>query len=232
MATSGNTAWELTRDQIIERALRILGVLAQGASANSDQLSTGASALNGIVSRFNAIGMPLWKRTEAIITLVNATQSYSIAAALKLPEVYIRVINSSVTWKLEWKSQYDFLQLPYTTTGTPVAYSFTPTLAEGGTLRVWPIPDATAATNYDLRVIYQKEFDVFTAGSETLDLPAYWTDAVVFELAAVLAHEYSLPINDRQLLMGRAKDMLEQAKGYSDEDGSIYLQPYYRPDRA
>jgi hypothetical protein len=228
MTTSANTSWELTRNEIIERSLRILGILAQGDSANSSQITTGASALNGVVSRFNTLGMPLWKRTEASVTLVAGDDTYVLTNAIKLAEVYIRITNSSTTWKLELKSEYDLRALPYTSTGMPVAYSYTPNLAEGGTIRVWPIPDSTTASTYSLTVIYQKEFDGFTASTETPDFPSYWTDALVFELASVLAPEYGIPLNDRSSIKAQARDYLEQAKGYSDEDGSFYIQPYVR----
>lgn len=228
MTTSANTSWELTRNEIIERALRILGVLPQGGTANSDQITTSAIALNGIVSRFNTLGMPLWKRTEATVSFIDGVDTYTLTDAIKLAEVYIRVINSSVTWKLELKSEYDIRMLPYTSTGVPNCYSFTPNLAEGGTMRVWPIPSSTEVAQYNLRVIYQKELDGFTASGETPDFPAYWTDSLVFELANVLAPEYGIPLNDRNVLRGQAKEYLEQAKGYSDEDGSLYIQPYNR----
>ena len=228
MSTSGSITWELTRNQIIERALRILGVLGQDTSANTSQISTGATALNGLISRFNTLGMPLWKRTETSITLVDGDDTYSLSTALKLAEVYIRVVDSSVTWKLELKSEYDIRMLPYTSNGVPNCYSFTPNLAEGGTLRVWPIPDSTVASQYTLLAIFQEEFDGFTASTDTPDLPAYWTDALVFELASVLAPEYGLPLNDRAMIKMQAKEYLEQAKGYSDEDGSLLIQPYNR----
>ncbi len=226
MATSSNTSWELNRNEYIEAALRKLGVLPEGVSASTNQVTTGAQALNGIIARFNTLGMPLWKRTDATVTLVDGTETYTLSNAIKLAEVYIRVIDSSVTWKLELKSEYDIRALPYTSTGVPNCYSYTPNLAEGGTLRVWPIPDSSSASQYNLRVIYQKEFYGVTASTQTLDFPAYWTDAVVFELASVLAPEYGIPLNDRVALKAQAREYLEQARGYSDEDGSLYVQPY------
>ncbi|WP_230685814.1 hypothetical protein, partial [Streptococcus pneumoniae] len=89
--------------------------------------------------------------------------------------VYLRNTNSSVQYKLQLKSEYDMNSLPYSSTGVPVSWSFTPNLAEGGTLRIWPIPDSSAVSNYSLRVIKQDEFDTFTSGGETPDFPAYWT---------------------------------------------------------
>lgn len=228
MSTSGSTTWELTRNQIIEAALRKLGVLDKNESADSTDLTNGTIALNGIITRFNTLGMPLWKRVEASITLVNGTQSYTVNNALKMPAVYLRNTGSSTTYELELKSEYDLLKLPYNSNGSvPTAWSYTPNINEGGTIKIWPTPNSTAAGNYTLYVVYQKEFDTFTSSGETPDFPSYWTDALIYALAVSLAPEKGLPLNDRIQLKQEAKEYLEQAKGYSDEDGSVFFQPYY-----
>ena len=184
MATSNSTSWELTRNDIIDAALRKLGVLNKGANSDATQLSTGQVALNGVIARFNTLGMPLWKRTEQAVTIVAATQTYTLTGAIKVTEVYLRSTSGSTQYKLQPKSEYDMLSLPYSSTGVPVSWSFTPNLAEGGTLKIWPIPDSGAASNYSLRIIKQDEFDTFTAAGETPDFPAYWTDALNY-IAAV-----------------------------------------------
>lgn len=227
MATSSSTVWELTRNQIIEAALRKLGVLDKNESADSVDLTNGQMALNGIISRFNTLGMPLWKRFETTITLVASTQTYTINNAIKAPAVYLRNTDSSVVYEIELKSEYDLLKLPYNSTGgPPTAWSYTPNIAEGGYIKVWPIPDSGTASNYELYVVYQKEFDTFTAAGETPDFPPYWTDALVYALAVALAPEKGVPLADRTQLKQEAKEYLEQAKGYSDEDGSLFFQPY------
>ena len=228
MATSNSTVWELTRDQLIEAALRKLGVLNKGATADATQLSTGQTALNGVIARFNTLGMPLWKRTEASQALVAGTSTYTLTGAIKLTEVYLRASNSSVQYKLQPKSEYDMNSLPYSSTGVPVSWSFTPNLAEGGTLRIWPIPDASSVSNYTLRVIKQDEFDTFTASAETPDFPAYWSDAIIYWTAVSLAPEYGIPLNDRKALQQEATIYLGQAQSYGDEDGSLFFSPERR----
>jgi hypothetical protein len=228
MATSNSTVWELNRNQLIEAALRKLGVLNKGASADATQLSTGETALNGVVARFNTLGMPLWKRTEEGVALVLATSTYTLTGALKVTEVYLRNTNSSVQYKLQPKSEYDMNSLPYSSTGVPVCWSFTPNLAEGGGLRIWPIPDAGAVSNYSLRVIKQDEFDTFTTSTETPDFPAYWSDAIIYWTAVSLAPEYGIPLNDRKALQQEATIYLGQAQSYGDEDGSIFFAPEVR----
>ena len=64
MATSGSTDYSQTRDDIIKRALRLIGVLAQGETPTADQVTEAAAALNGLVKAWQADGMPLWAITQ------------------------------------------------------------------------------------------------------------------------------------------------------------------------
>lgn len=53
-------AWDLTRNKIIKRALRIVGATAQGDEPRAEQLSEASDALNAFLKSFN-IGTKLWK---------------------------------------------------------------------------------------------------------------------------------------------------------------------------
>lgn len=225
MAVSGSTSWELTRDQIITQALRKVGALDKTQSADSTDITNCAIALNALIALYNTLGMPLWKRQEQSVTLVASTGTYTLTGAVKVPAVYLRNLNSSVQYELENKSEYDIMKLPYSATGVPVSWSFTPNIAEGGTLRIWPLPTSSEATNYQLRVIVQDEFDTFTASGETPDFPAYWTQALIFGLASAISYDYGLPIEDRKELEQKAQRTLAQASSYGDEESSIFLQP-------
>ena len=67
MATSGSVDFGHTRTQAIEAALRKCGVLREGVSASSNQLSTGSIALNGLLKELMVDGMPLWAIKEIAI---------------------------------------------------------------------------------------------------------------------------------------------------------------------
>jgi hypothetical protein len=226
MATSGITTWELTRDTIIAAALRKLGVLAEGVSANPTQISTGAEALNAVVALFQTKGMPLWKRTTQTVPLVLGQQAYTITEAVKVPQVVLQYVNNSTQYELIEKSMYDFNQLPQGTVnaGIPVHYYFQPGLSDG-TLNIWPVPDAGSASNNRLAVIKQKKFDGFFSAGETPDFPSYYTKAIIYSLACDLAPEYGVPLQDRQLLKAEAKEFTDDAFDYGDEDGSLLFQP-------
>ena len=78
MATSGSTDYSQTRDDIIKRALRLIGALAQGESPTTDQVTEAAVALNGLVKAWEADGMPLWAIKERTITLQATTNTYTL----------------------------------------------------------------------------------------------------------------------------------------------------------
>lgn len=227
MATSGNTSYESTRDNIIKAALRKCGALAEGETPSTESTTNCSQALNNIVLRFSTLGMALWKRTELAVTLVAGTATYTISNSLKTPQVVLRDVTGGVQYELINKSRYDYNRLPSTTSGVPVHFTFNPNL-ENGTLTIWPTPDTGTATTKALTVVYQKEFDGFFSATDTPDFPAYWTDALVYELAVSVAPEYGVPLQDRQMLKSSAKEYLEQAQGYGDEDSSLYIQPEMR----
>lgn len=222
MATSGNTSWELQRNNIISAALRKIGALAKGQSADTEDISNGSEALNSLAALLSTDGMQLWKRTEIAVTLVDGQQDYTLDDALKVHQVVLRYAGSDTSYEIQWKSLYDFNNLPTSEGGTPVHYTFTPGIQDG-TLKIWPTPDATTATNYSLVAVVQKEFDGFFASSDTPDFPPYWTDALIYGLAARLAPEYGVPLQDRQMLLKEAETYKKMASDFGDDGGSIFF---------
>lgn len=222
MTTSANTSWELQRNDIISAALRKIGALAKGQTADTEDITNGAQALNGVVALFSTDGMPLWKRTEIAVTLVDGTQDYTLDDALKLHQVVLQYVGNTTSYELQSKSLYDFNNLPTSEGGVPVHYAFTPNIQDG-TLKIWPTPDATTAANYTLTAVVQKEFDGFFSSSDTPDFPPYWTDALVYTLAARLAPEYGVPLQDRQMLIKEAETYKKMASDFGDDGGSIFF---------
>jgi hypothetical protein len=62
MATSGSTDWTRTRNQIISRALRIVGILSAEDSPTSNQLENANEALNSMVKAWQNDAIFLWTR--------------------------------------------------------------------------------------------------------------------------------------------------------------------------
>jgi hypothetical protein len=227
MTTSNNTSWELTRDQIVLRAFAKLGLPGEDNSLTSEQTAAGQVALNAVISLAVTDGMPLWKRTVAQVVPSTTTQVYTISDAVKIASVYIRD-TSGTQYELVPKSLYDFMRLPHGSVGIPVHWTWQSNI-QGASVSIWPLTsDSSTVSSKTLQIIYQKEFDGFVSATDTLDFPAYWTPAIVYQTALMLAPEYGVPLQDRQTLRSEAQGFWAQASGYGDEGGSLFIQPEQR----
>jgi len=220
-----------TRDSLINAALRKLGVIGEGVSANANQLTTGAEALNYLLASTQMRVMPLWKRSATTVELTEDVSSYTIgesqtvnvSAPLKLYQAFY-TSDTTVQRELEIKTDYDFRLLPTDSVGDPVAISYTPNI-NYGTLTVWPTPSADSATGYGVVLVYQKPVDTLTAGSTALSYPQEWGMAIIYGLAAALADEYMLPLADRKYYMMEAEKHLQTVSEFSAEEGSVTFYP-------
>ena len=238
MSTSGYTLFQLTRDQLVNAALRKLGVLAKGQTADTEDLTNGAQALNTVLAKLQTIGMPLWARNEYTFSLAANTPSYLIGVGqslntpfpLKVQQAVLVDIGTGSSIELDIRAIYDYNRFtPNNTSGQPVQFFYQP-LVNYGKITVWPTPDASAALYKQIKMVYQRPFEDFVSSTDTPDFPQEWHQAIIYQLASTLAPEYGIPIPDRQMLMQEAKMYTEEALGFGNDEASLYLQPMERPD--
>lgn len=224
MTTSSNTSWELTKEEIIKSALRKCGVLAKGQTPSAEDYTDCGMALNALLQSLATKGMPLWKRLTYFTSLIAGTQTYTVSNVWKIAQIVVTDLAGGTQIEVVQKSLYDFNRLPRNTTGQPVHYTYAPGL-ESGVLSLWPIPDSGTALAKQLQIVYQKEFDGFINLTDTPDFPAYWSEAIIYGLAQRIAPEYGVPITDRDKITADYNRALNDAEGYGDEDGSLFLSP-------
>lgn len=232
MATSGDTTWQLQRDSIIKAALRKVNALFEGQTPTTEQINTGAEALNALVTSWRADGMPVWAMKKFTFSTVAGQQDYTIGVGqslntpmpLKVTEA-VRINNiSGNRVPLNIYTDYDFKLLPNPSQGTPVQIYYQP-LSTYGTLRLWPIPDTNFATNSTIEITYQRPFEDFDNATDEPDFPSYWTRALIYGLAVDLAPENGLPLRDRTELRAEAKEIKDLALSFGTEEGSIRFMP-------
>lgn len=78
MAVSGTTTFTVTRDQIIEAALRSLAVLEEGAQPSATTIENSSFSLNLILKKWQSEGIKLWTVVEYTVPLVSSQTSYTI----------------------------------------------------------------------------------------------------------------------------------------------------------
>lgn len=81
MAVSGSKDYSITRANIIEGALRKIGVYDSQESISGADTSSAAMALNLMVKEWVARGVDIWLRDEVTLFLQPDTQSYSLGTA-------------------------------------------------------------------------------------------------------------------------------------------------------
>lgn len=236
MATSGFTLFELTRDQLISAALRKLGVLAKGQTADAEDLTNGAQALNAVVAKLQTLGMPLWARKEYTFTPVAGTATYEIGVGktlatpfpLKMQQALLVDTVSGANIEMEIHSIYEYNTIYSTgSTGSPIQMFYQP-LVNYGVITVWPTPDAAGITNKQIKIVYQRPFEDFVSGTDTPDFPQEWHQAVIYQLAVALAPEYGVPLSDRQLLMQEMQIYTAEATSFGTDEASLYFAPMMR----
>lgn len=76
MATSGNSNFTVTRDAIIQSALRTLGVLGAGATPLTEDYTNCSEALNIMIKAWVVKGFPLWCYQQVIMQQVEGLIVY------------------------------------------------------------------------------------------------------------------------------------------------------------
>lgn len=236
MTTSSSTLWELNRNQIIEAAMRKIGVLAKGQTPDSEDYTNATIALNAVLAQLQTTGMPLWARSEYSLTLVSGQATYTIGVSqavntpfpLKIQQAVLVDSTSDSTLELTQISIYDYNALsPLASSGSPVQFSYQPRV-NTGVVTVWPTPDTTAATNKTIKIIYQRPFYDFVSSTDTPDFPKEWHQAVIYKLAESLAPEYGVPTPDQQMLAQTAERHLQTALSFGSDEASLFFFPERR----
>jgi hypothetical protein len=81
MSTSGSTDFNLTRDELLTGALRLIGKAGRGKTPSAADISDAAEALELMVKQLQTTGVHLWKQQDATLFLDSGTQSYSLPGA-------------------------------------------------------------------------------------------------------------------------------------------------------
>ena len=225
MPTSGTTAYSTTRDDIIKRALRLIGALAQGETPTATQVTEAAVALNGLVKAWAADGMPLWAITEKTLPFVSGQRVYTLSTPkpLKVLQAWNHNITSNVDipMRIVTQAEYNILGNK-TSSGNPIQVYYDPR-RDTGEMHVFPVPTTVEQSANILYYICQIPFEDFNTSTDAPDFPQEWYDAVTYGLATRLAPEYGVSIPDRKTLWQEMSIIKQEALNFGLEEGSLYF---------
>lgn len=223
------TSFSTTGNDLIKGALRLVGVLAQGEEPSSAQTSEALVALNYLLKSWVVDGLHLWKHRRDTITLVDGTVTYTLSdpKAYTVTQVWINnTSNTSIPLRMISRQEY-FRLSNRASNGTP-SQVYVDKQKDSTLLYVYPVPDATTASLYNMEVSYTTTFDDLNTVSDIPDFPQEWYDAIKYGLAVRLAGEYNISTELRRELKAEAREFKEQVLSFGAEDSSIYFGLDYR----
>jgi len=227
------TIYQLTRDQLITAAVHKFGLLAKGQVLDAEDISRASVSLNTLVAYLRGKSLPLWARKEYEMSLTAGVSEYEIGVGktlntpypLKMIQAYSEGITNNSRIPIDIISDREYNLMPASgSAGQPVQLTYQPKV-NSGTIKLWPTPNASAAANYTVTLIYQRPFEYFSSGTDTLDMPEEWYLPVIYKLATLLAPEWGVPLEDRRMLMAEAKEYIEMIDGFGQEEASIFFTP-------
>lgn len=111
-----------------------------------------------------------------------------------------------------------------TATGLPVEHHYEPILTNGE-LYLWPVP---SNVDFLFKFTFAKPLADLDNNSDLADFPQEWLDALKFNLAKKIMHEYRLPIAERQEIKQEAGETLETALEFDRENAPMRIMPDLR----
>ena len=232
MTTSGITIQQLSRDDIINAALRKLVVIGEGQTANATQLITASQALNALVAEFRTLGMSMWARKTYQLTLVTSQQDYTFGVGQAENTAYpLKIYTANLLQPPSFDTKIivnqlsftDFSLLPDGSIGTPVNFTYQPKINQG-IVSVWPIPDASVLPGTLIEFTYQAPFEYFITGTDTPDFPEEWANALIYGLAYLLGDEFGVADQKLNRIAKQADQHLSLALSGGTEEASMYNQ--------
>lgn len=194
-----------TRNQIIERAFRIVGATSVDDTLTAGQLDQGAVILNTIVQAWQARRTFLWTVKTFNDTLVNGLASYPLPDDPPLQHIYSgSVVIDDVSYPLR---QMSFTQYQGITTkeetGQPQVFA-----VDHENIYVWPVPDGT----YYFAGVGVMKLEDWDLATSTGGFSSEWIRALTYAVAADLASEYGLPSSEKKNLEATAEMAFRTAR--------------------
>lgn len=188
-----------TGTTLITRALRMLGVVSSGGTADTNQLADGKEAFNGLLESWRNDKLLVYAKTDNTLTMVAAQSSYTVGASgnlnitrpVKFDDAFMRQSGVDTPVKLITQGEWD--AIPSKTVTSPIVdlAFYNPTMATSqGTLQVYPVPSATNV----LHLISWIVLPSLAAVGDTLTLPPGYDRAIASNLAIEMAAEYERPV--------------------------------------
>ena len=177
------------------------------------------------VSSFNSTTATVAVALTSAAASGNAVYYYTNRIVRPLKIVAARrfdPVNNTET-PIEIFAHLDYQNLPRKSENGEISViHYDPRRGTNGYLYIWQTPSAVSSL---IRFTYHRPIEDFSAAGDNPDLPQEWILALQFNLALVMAVEYSVPPQKFEMIAAMAGGYLDQVSGSDREPESLFMQP-------
>jgi hypothetical protein len=217
--------FQLTQTQVINRALRLCGVVDPEETASPNQLTTAQEALNTLVAAWENEGIPLWNVEKHTIPMVANQATYQISPdrPIEITNMVLHnsVSNSDITMVRLSREEYWLLGQKQSN-GYPTQWYYEYG-QNSGTIYLYPVPSTNIAPSLSIITYYQAPFTSTGSGTDIPDVPSEFFQALVWGLADQICHEYNLPPEKVDRIKKKAQEEKDLAFDMNVEHVSVYF---------
>lgn len=237
MATSGTYSFTMTRDDIIDAALRLTGSFEAGDVIPPDDIANCAQALNILAKELAINGLPLWCVEDVVVPLVPGQADYDLSAIsnttlpLRLLDAYIRHLSptgglpgNDVSLMIVSRYDWDTLGSKFQP-GVPNQIWYNPQLGMG-MVTLYNVP--TQNNNSEVHVVIQRQIQDFNLATDNPDFPQEAFRLLKWCLADEIALEYRAEADVRKEINSRAVGYRDKFFDSQQEQASVYFTPSER----
>lgn len=189
-----NTIRTITALEMIRRALRLLGVYSSAEVLSAEEAADGLSALNSMIDSWSNESLLMYSHSLDVVSLTTGLAQYTLGATgtvvtnrptQVLPASYINYNGVSTPIAPLTLEQYTSIAYKSLTGSVPSVMLFEADYPNA-TLTLYPAPVAGCTLN----LWSIKPLSGFASVGTTVSLPPGYEDAIVFNLAVMLAPEF------------------------------------------
>ena len=224
MATSGTDILTRTANEMIKDAFVLINVLPHSQSLSAVNEAAGINCLNAMIQDWTTDGVTPWRKQTAGFSPLQGQSEYVIAER-PLEVIEMRWVNAGGTEIPLTEISHDaYFDLPNKMIqGTPSQFYVRRNRTDTS-LFLWPVP--AVITGETIGLTYNRRTEIVTTGTDEVDVPQEWLQAVKYNLATYLGDEYGAhgPVYDR--IQARATAMYESLKMY-EREGVVGMSGYW-----
>jgi hypothetical protein len=218
MASSGQTTFDLSIDDVIEQAFEQVG----GQPISGEEARSARICLNLLMTEWQNRGVLLWKLADTPVTVSTSVTEYTLDSDI-IDSLQTTITVNGNDLEMNRITYQDYMKLPdKSQTGRPTQFSFLRG-KDNVSMVVWPTPEQTYTMNLLAMTRIQ---DVTAAAIQTSDLPFRFLPPLVDGLAYKLSSRRPGIDSGR---IGFLKQQYEESFAFALEEDRQRTSMFIRP---